>query len=593
MAEQNPIPDNSRETATDPETPAYYRFVSQGQSISEGAGSFEIHVQRDMNSRNDFASVFLQISGDIDATDIASITQDSIPVPMLGSVIELQFLPYQVVASARVHLNDDTLYEPNERLEFTILPGGASAPEPVSFENYIVSILNNDPIPQMTFSLPASTVMEGNSKTFTVELSNPSYQDSRGLVKLIGGSVSATDHDFVETFITIPAGSTSANFSFNAIDEGVNELDETLVLQVYPSIGLQAPIANNTHVLTIQEAGAVPSFEFSAPAMVMAEGSTLMVQIDFTGTFDRELTLPLNISGTSKLGVDYHILQEEVVLPLGDNSVTFDITSFDDELFEEGESIVFTLQDQDYGIAGANSSLTVTVNDNEPAPELGFASDTYYSQEGSVIFLPIHLSSAFEDDVNLTFAVDPGSSASASDYTLIHPGTLQIYAQSPWALLPIVLNKDEVFEGNETLILNITSATFATYASLPALTVAQTTINIRETNDLPTINFLISDLNVSENDASFDVTVILDKAAGSDLDFSIDIATTAVNGVDYVKPALEHTIPTGSDTYTFTVSLVDDGIAEQRESLLFSLIQPTRMVLGERKSLEVQILDND
>lgn len=593
MAEQNPIPDNSRESATDPQTPAYYRFVSQGQSISEGAGSFEIHVQRDMNSRNDFASVFLQISGDIDATDIASITQDAVPVPMLGSVVELQFLPYQVVASARVHINDDTLYEPNERLVFTILPGGSSAPEPVSFESYIVSILNNDPIPQMTFSLPTSTVMEGNSKTFTVELSNPSYQDSRGLIKLIGGSVSATDHDFIETFITIPAGSTSANFSFNAIDEGVNELDETLILQVYPSIGLQAPSANNTHALTIQEAGAVPSFEFSTPVMVMPEGSTLMAQIDFTGTFDRELTLPLNISGTSKLGIDYHILQEEVVLPLGDNSVTFDITSFDDELFEEAETIVFTLQDQNYAIAGTNSSLTVTVNDNEPAPELGFASDTYYSQEGSVIFLPIHLSSAFEDDVNITFSVDPGSSASASDYTLIHPGTLQIYAQSPWALLPIVLNEDEVFEGNETLILNITSATFATYVGLPALTVAQTTINIRETNDLPTINFAISDLDVNEGDASFDVTVTLDKAAGSDLDFNIDIATTAVNGVDYVKPALAHTIPAGSDTYTFTVSLVDDGIAEQRESLLFSLIQPTRMILGEHKSFEVQILDND
>ncbi len=89
-------------------------------------------------------------------------------------------------------------------------------------------------------------------------------------------------------------------------------------------------------------------------------------------------------------------------------------------------------------------------------------------------------------------------------------------------------------------------------------------------------------MNTNESAGSFDVTVEIDRASEVPLDFSFRIAGEADAPGDYTAPAMTHTIPAGSASFTFNVPMNNDTTDEPRESIIFYLLQPGQMNLGPK-----------
>lgn len=586
-----------RETASVEAPPAsYFRFPSQGTSVEEGQ-PLNFTIQRGgWPQIEQEEKLFVRIEGSADAFDYSFITQGGNVLPVYSGLFEVTFPQGIRNISLQIHLIDDSLYEETERIFLTLVPElTLDTYEVQSHSGFNIEIRNNDPAPVPTFQLPASTVLEGMTRTINLELSNPSYRETRSLVKIIGGGANSFDHNYVDQYVTFAAGATTASVNVMAINDAYTELDEELVLQVYPALGQDYPTSDNQHVLTIQEAGATPSFEFSVASGSLSESAVSQtLTVNFTGSFEGDLIVPIVASGSAKLGIDYKLSQEYIYLPNGDSSATVDIIPLNDDVYEGNETIVLTLEDQSFAIAGTNSSATWTLTDNEAPPTLDIPLSSYQTEEGKLIYLPITLTSPASDSIDVIFTVQGSSSATdVDDYVMAYSGSFTIYAGARHFHFPIRIKEDALFEGVETINITLDSANFQSLPAAVAIANNATSVLIKETANQPTINFQSAQLNVSEDDGSFDVTVELDRVSEVPLDFAIRTGGEAQVPGDYTAPSFSHTIPAGNLSHTFTVAMTDDAIDEPRQSVIFYLLQPGAMTLGPTKELIVQINDDD
>ncbi len=274
-----------RNTASVEAPPApYFRFPSQGVSIEEGQ-PLSFTIQRGGSPQTDKEErLFVRISGSADSSDYSAITQGGSLLPVSSGLFEVVFPENIRNIDLQIAVTDDALYEETEHIFLALAPElTGDNYEVKSHSGFNIEIRNNDPAPKPTFQTSSSTVMEGSTRAIQLNLSNPSYRETRSLVKIMGGGANSSDHNFVNQYVTFAPGSTSAQISVTAFNEGYNELNEDLLLRVYPALGQDYPTANNQHTLTIQEAGATPSFEWSVATDTVAENGAITATVNFTG----------------------------------------------------------------------------------------------------------------------------------------------------------------------------------------------------------------------------------------------------------------------------------------------------------------------
>ena len=79
---------------------------------------------------------------------------------------------------------------------------------------------------------------------------------------------------------------------------------------------------------------------------------------------DRSISVGVTISGSATPGSDYVALSDTAIIPAGDAQTTLPILVLDDDQFDGDETIVITLKDGDYLVAGTNK-VAITINDDE------------------------------------------------------------------------------------------------------------------------------------------------------------------------------------------------------------------------------------
>ncbi|MGB4949069.1 MAG: Calx-beta domain-containing protein, partial [Rhizobiaceae bacterium] len=131
-----------------------------------------------------------------------------------------------------------------------------------------------------------------------------------------------------------------------------------------------------------------------------------------------------------------------------------------------------------------------------------------------------------------------------------------------------------------------------------------TSVDITSSNDLasaalsltvPRVSFQAATASTDEGDGTATITVTLDSispygAVGVTVTSSDDSATAPA---DYTAVGQTVTIPAGSATVTFTVSIADDSLDENAESLGLTLSDPVGAALGTTAAMSLTITDND
>src|SRR5207249_590500 len=159
-----------------------------------------------------------------DGTAIAPADYTAVPATTLT------FNPGETNKTVSVQIKGDTLNEPNET--FTVnLSNPANAT--ITTATGTGTIIDDDPPPSVTLSLSGSPMAEASGvATVTATLSAPSGQTVTVNLAFSGSATLTSDYTRSGTSIVIPPGSTTGLITLTAVQDTLDEVDETVVVDI-------------------------------------------------------------------------------------------------------------------------------------------------------------------------------------------------------------------------------------------------------------------------------------------------------------------------------------------------------------------------
>ncbi|WP_339755200.1 endonuclease [uncultured Winogradskyella sp.] len=118
----------------------------------------------------------------------------------------------------------------------------------------------------------------------------------------------------------------------------------------------------------------------------------------------------------------------------------------------------------------------------------------------------------------------------------------------------------------------------------------------RQLNDGSGIIFNTIEISVAQfiynEDETFDITFTADANVSSDLNFSISLNNFGFNTSDFTG-STSLTIPSGQNTTTTTITLVDDSADEGDEVIKIRFLDLVEPIVASNGAVEVRVVDND
>ncbi|RYE69742.1 MAG: tandem-95 repeat protein, partial [Rhizobiaceae bacterium] len=562
--------------------------ISTTPTINENAGTATFTVTLNTAVQNSFSVNYATV--DITATaglDYGATT---------GTLTFTDNSAAGATLTFTVPINNDNIVEAAETFSATLsnVIGGAIT---IANATATVTITDND---IATASIAAGT--NGNESgpangTFIVTLSNPSSTPTAITYTLGGTATEGSDYTAITTkTITIPAGQTTATITIPVIVDAVAESIETVVATLGTSNNPAISVNTASAGINILDANtANVSIAINAASVTEAVGTvTLSVTLNIAvqNSFTVDYT---TANGTALAGLDYTATSGTLTFPANSPAgtvLTVAIPVIDDNLIENAETFTVGLSN----VVGADvaigvSPATVTIADNDVAIAT-ITPGTNGSETGLVSgVFNVSLTKPSSTSTTLTFTLS-GTASESADYGAITK-TIVIPAGQTTATIIIPVLEDQIAEGSETIIANLTSS------SNPAITVSNTLVTIQILDeDVATINIATTPV-INENAGTATFSVTLSKAVQNG--FTVDYVTSngsATSGVDYVATSGKLTFPSNSaagTTLTFTVPINDDNLVEPSETFNATLSNITGgiVTLGTRMATVTIIADND
>ncbi|GEP42188.1 Calx-beta domain-containing protein [Brevifollis gellanilyticus] len=307
-----------------------------------------------------------------------------------------------------------------------------------------------------------------NSQPLTVSLSNPS-----------GSATLTTDYTLSPAYTsaspfnswTIPADASTLDISVTPAADAISEGAETVVLQLGSGSGYLLGAAANATVTITDDDTVLPKVSMIATTPDTTEGSASPAVVTFsrTGSTAAALTVNFgrNVASTSAVGSDHPALGSTVTIPIGAASTTLNITTLNDSISEQVETVILNLLSGSYLLDSLASTTTaniydddlqtVTVSVTDPvATEVNLATPGAAADTGTFV---LTRSGDVSAPLTVYYAFSGGSSASATalhgvDFELM-PGSVVIPASQTTASITIIPRFDDVGEGPEDCVITI------------------------------------------------------------------------------------------------------------------------------------------
>ncbi|MFL2724911.1 MAG: Calx-beta domain-containing protein, partial [Gammaproteobacteria bacterium] len=475
---------------------------------------------------------------------------------------------------------DDSTDEADETIIITL-----SNPTNATLGSDVIhtAIINdNDNPPVIDFNLISSSAVEGtSSKAITVDLSETSNQIIT-VDYLIAGTATGSGEDYTlgAGTLTINAGEASGTITIaSIIDDLLSEPDETVI------ITLSNPVNSNlgndiTHTFTINDNDATPIVNFSTSNSSGVESTTSAgLTINLSAVSAQNVIVDFAVTGTATgSGIDYTLDNGTITINAGETSDTINIGNIVDDLITEvNETVIVTLSSSSNATLGSDTVHTYTITDNDnPSIDFNTPSSSGAESVSSAAFI-VDLSAASSKNVTVNYAVTGTATGSGTDYTLAD-GTLTISAGKKTGTITINdIVDDELDEDNETVIVTLSSPSNATLG-----TEILHTYIINDNDNLPTIDFNVISSKSDEPAQSISITVDLSEISGREISVDYNLTGTATgSGIDYNLENGSLKIDAGENSGIITIpSIIDDDLAEEDETIIITLSNPTNASLG-------------
>ncbi|MCW5658842.1 MAG: tandem-95 repeat protein [Burkholderiaceae bacterium] len=385
-----------------------------------------------------------------------------------------------------------------------------------NFENLQVSAAPagtsiTDTVDTTTLSITGSaSVVEGASASYTVSLTSAAQSAVTITLAYAGGAADGSDFTGLAT-VTIPAGSSSSNFSIATLDDALAEGAESFSVSLVSATGgnfenLLISGGANSVTTTLLDNDGTPSITVSDSAVVEGDFAVFTVALS-NASASATTFAPTLASGSATVGVDTASTLEwfdgsawqpvtgaGVTIPAGSLSVQVRMATTDDALADSGET--FTLTATVTGGTTANTAATgVATLSDEAAPDTvlvslaGPASVVEGSNTGSYT-VTLGQPAVSAVTVNLNYA---GTATNGTDYTGVVSVVIPAGASS--ATFDLATLDDVIADSGETIVVSlgaISGGGFEAIAAHPTNNAVTTTISDEAVPDTATVSLSAS-----------------------------------------------------------------------------------------------------
>ncbi|WP_163411609.1 beta strand repeat-containing protein, partial [Flavobacterium ajazii] len=394
--------------------------------------------------------------------------------------------------------------------------------------NSAAATVTVNPFP--SFSISNATALEGNNAVFNIDLSTPTCNDVEITITTSNGTAGASDYTTVNTTVTIPAGSTNITVNVPTTVDTISEPNETFAIEATVTSGNTTnSAANGTG--TITDSNGIPTVSLSGTTSIAenAAGSATITATLSTAT-TTDTVVSLGFSGTAG-SADYAASNTTITIPAGQLTGTITIDPTDDVLYEGNETVIIDITNVTGGNGATENGVqqaTVTITDDETTPTVTLSGTTSIAENAAgtaTITATLSTASTTDTVVSLGFS----GTASGADYAASNT-TITIPAGQLTGTITIDPTDDALYEGNETVIIDITNVTGGNGATENG--VQQATVTITDNETTPTVS-LSGTTSIAENAAgTATITATLSTASTTDTVVSLGFSGTA-SGADY------------------------------------------------------------
>jgi len=502
------------------------------------------------------------------------------------SASSITISPGNLTGSIILTATQDTIDEPNETIVVditTVTNGSESGTQQVT-----VTITDDDAAPSVTLSISGTPMAEaGGVATVTATLSHTSTQAVTVNLTFSGTATLTSDYTRSGTAITIAAGSTTGSITLTAVQDAIDEPDETIIVDIDTvTNGTESGTQQVTATITDDDAAPTVTLSISGTPMAEAAG-VATVTATLSAVSGQDVSVNLTFSGTATLTADYTRSGTSITIPAGSTTGNITLTAVQDSIDEPNETIIVDIDTVTNGTESGTQQVTATITDDDAAPTVTLSiSGTPMAEAGGVATVTATLSAVSGQDVtvNLTFS---GTATLTSDYT--RSGTsITIPAGSTTGNITLTAVQDSIDEPNETIIVDIDTVTNGTESGTQ-----QVTATITDDDAAPTVTLSISGSPMAEAAGVATVTATLSAVSGQDVSVNLTFSGTATLTADYTRSGTSITIPAGSTTGNITLTAVQDTIDEPNETIIVDIDTVTNGTESGTQQVTATITDDD
>ena len=275
-------------------TPTVAFSLSQPSVLLEGGLGVDLVVELSAIQGNDVSVPFDLTGIAIEGSDYGVSPLSPLVIPAGSTSVSLS-----LVATA------DGIHEGDEGLVVTLLtPSGADLGTP--FEHSL-TLQDADLPPLLSFDLASSAVLEGaGTHAVSISLDALSGLDVTVPFTISGTAVDPVDFGIDVSPVVIAAGNQSVLLNVTLVDDLLDELDETLVVDMGGATNASLGLLTS-HTATITDNDAAPLLQFElAKSWVTENQGTVVVRVELDAPSGLPVIFSGIVGGGATPGVDYN-----------------------------------------------------------------------------------------------------------------------------------------------------------------------------------------------------------------------------------------------------------------------------------------------
>src|SRR5207302_191321 len=267
------------------------------------------------------------------------------------------------------------------------------------------------------------------------------------------------------TSIVIQAGSATGTMTLTAMQDTLDEVDETIVVDISTVLnGTESGTQQVTAIITDDDPP--PTVAFNAAASSGSESVTAAsVPVSLSTASGKTVTVTYAVTGGTATGggVDYTLAAGTLTFAPGVTTQNISIAVVNDTLDEDDETIQLALSGPTNSTLGATTTHTYTILDDDPLPSLSInnVSVTEGNSGTTNANFTVTLSAASGRTVTVNYATADGTATAPSDYVAVPTTTLTFSPGQTTKTITVPVNGDMVDESDEAFTVNLFNPTNA------------------------------------------------------------------------------------------------------------------------------------